>query len=156
MGLCHYGNLKNTVETTIWLLGLDMSWLIRLGLSNQLPSSVCCKSHDHFGCWCPALWITTPLCRGAIDIFYTWQESRFVWKLFVFDRNIWYHKTFNFVHTGHCWRAKNKFISDILLWIHMHEHISIDWPAKPCIHQFCPDTLCCLGDLPRAMADRNR
>ena len=33
-------------------------------------------------------------------------------------------------HTRHCWRRKDEFISDILLWTPTYGCASVDWPAK--------------------------
>ena len=64
------------------------------------------------------------------------------------------HTNYQVRHGGRCWRSKDEFISDILLWTPTYGHTGIDWPAETCIHQFCVDTRCYLEDLLRAMADR--
>ena len=43
-------------------------------------------------------------------------------------------------HAGHCLGTKDKFVSDILLWIPTREHTSVGRPAKTYIHQDCIDT----------------
>ena len=58
-------------------------------------------------------------------------------------------------HAGHCWRSRDKLISDVLLWTHTHGHTSVGRPAKTYIHQLCADTGCHLEDLPREMANRD-
>ena len=58
-------------------------------------------------------------------------------------------------HTGHCWRSKNKFISNVLQWTPTHGHTSVGWPIKTYIHQLCADTGCCLQDLTRMMVERD-
>ena len=54
-------------------------------------------------------------------------------------------------HFGHCWRRKNKLISDVLRWTPTHGHTSVSQPAKTYIHQLCADIGCCLEDLPRVI-----
>ena len=58
-------------------------------------------------------------------------------------------------HTGHCWERKDELKSDVLLWTSTQGHTSVDLPAKTDIHQFCADTGYILGDLLRAMDDRD-
>ena len=50
---------------------------------------------------------------------------------------------------------KDKFISDILLWISTHGHANVDQSAKIYIYQLCADTGCSLEALPRAIDDRD-
>ena len=57
-------------------------------------------------------------------------------------------------YVEHCWRSKDKFISDILQWTHTHGHGSVGQPARTYLHQFCVDTGCNL-ELPGAMDDRD-
>ena len=59
-------------------------------------------------------------------------------------------------HPGHCWRSKDEFISDVLLWIPSHGRAKVGWPARTYIQQLWADTRCSLEDLPRAMDDRDR
>ena len=47
--------------------------------------------------------------------------------------------------------TKDKFISNLLLWMPTHEHTSIDQPAKTYIHQIYTDDGCHLEDLPSAV-----
>ena len=54
---------------------------------------------------------------------------------------------------GGNWRSKHKLVSNICQWTPMHGHTSVDWPLK---HQLCGDTGCCLENLPRVMANRDR
>ena len=58
-------------------------------------------------------------------------------------------------HAGHCWRSKDKLISDVLLWKAAHGHVSVGRPANTYIDQLCIDTGCCVEDLPRTMSDRD-
>ena len=56
-------------------------------------------------------------------------------------------------HAGHCWRSKAELISNGILWTPTHEHTG--QPTKTYIHQLWGDTGYRLGDLPRAMTDRD-
>ena len=58
-------------------------------------------------------------------------------------------------HAEHCWKSKDKLISNVLLWTPTDEHTSVDQPAKTYIHQFCMDTGCHLEDLLRVMTNRD-
>ena len=57
---------------------------------------------------------------------------------------------------GHCWRSKDKLISDILLWIPSHGQAKAGRSARSYIQQLCADTGYSLEELPRAMDDRDR
>ena len=57
-------------------------------------------------------------------------------------------------HAGHCWRCRDKLISDILLWTPSHVWAKAGWPARTYIQQLCADTVCSLEDLLGAMDDR--
>ena len=56
---------------------------------------------------------------------------------------------------GHCWRSRDKLISDIFLWTSSHGRAKAGWPARTYIQQLCADTGCSLEDLPGAMDDRD-
>ena len=58
-------------------------------------------------------------------------------------------------HAGHCWRSKDKFLNDILLWTPTYGFARFGQPAKTYIHQLCANTGCCLEDLPDMMDDRD-
>ena len=57
-------------------------------------------------------------------------------------------------HAGHCWRSRDKLISDILLWMPSHGCAKAGWPAQTYIQQLCEDTGCSPGHLPEAINDR--
>ena len=57
-------------------------------------------------------------------------------------------------HAGHCWRSRDEFIRDILLWTPTHSRAKEGRPARTYIQQLCEDTGCCPEDLPEAMNDR--
>ena len=58
-------------------------------------------------------------------------------------------------HAGHCWRSRDKLISDILLWTPSHGQAKARWPARAYIQQLCADTGYRLEDLSGAMDDRD-
>ena len=58
-------------------------------------------------------------------------------------------------HAGHCWRSKDKQISDILLWTPSHGREKAGRPAGNYVQHLCADTGYRLEDLPGAINDRN-
>ena len=59
-------------------------------------------------------------------------------------------------HVGHCWRSRDKFISDALLWTPTYGQAKAGWPARTYIQQLFEDTGCSPEDLPEAMNDREK
>ena len=59
-------------------------------------------------------------------------------------------------HAGHCWRSRDKLISDVLLWTPRYGRAKAGRPARTYIQQLCEDTGCCPEDLPEAMNDREK
>ena len=57
-------------------------------------------------------------------------------------------------YAGHCWRSKDKLISDILLWTPSHGRAKVGQPARTYIQQLCPNTGCSLENLPGAMGNQ--
>ena len=57
-------------------------------------------------------------------------------------------------HAGHCWRRRNKLISDVLQWTPSRGRATAGRPARTCIQQLCTDTECSLEDQSEAMDDR--
>ena len=49
-------------------------------------------------------------------------------------------------HAGHCWRGKDEFIRDILLWTPSHGRAKVRRPARTYIQQLCADTGYSLDD----------
>ena len=58
-------------------------------------------------------------------------------------------------HAGHCWRNKDKLISDIISWTPVHGCTSVGQPARTYLYQLCMDTGCNPEDLPEAVDDRD-
>ena len=56
-------------------------------------------------------------------------------------------------HAGHCWRSRDEFISDVLLWSPSHEEAKAGRPTRTYIQQLCADTGWSLEDLPEEMDD---
>ena len=56
-------------------------------------------------------------------------------------------------HTGHCWRSRDEFISDVLLWTPSYSRAKAGRPAQTYIRQLCEDTGCSPEDLPEVMND---
>ena len=59
-------------------------------------------------------------------------------------------------HAGHCWRSKDKLISDVLLWTPTYGRAKAGRPARTYIQQRCKDMGCSHEDLPEAMNDREK
>ena len=59
-------------------------------------------------------------------------------------------------HVGHCWRSKDKLISDVLLWTPTYGQAKAGRSAWTYIQQLCEDTGCSPEDLPVAMNDREK
>ena len=59
-------------------------------------------------------------------------------------------------HAGHCWRSRDEFISDVLLWTPTYGRAKAGRPARTYIQQLCEDTGCSPEDLPEAMNDREK
>ena len=57
-------------------------------------------------------------------------------------------------HAGHCWRSRDKLISDVLLWTPSHRRAKARQPARTYIQQLCANIGCSLEDLPETMDDR--
>ena len=57
-------------------------------------------------------------------------------------------------HAGHCWRNRDEFISEELLWTPTYGPAKAGRPARTYIQQPCEDTGCNPEDLPEAMNDR--
>ena len=58
-------------------------------------------------------------------------------------------------HPGHCWRSKDVFITNVLLWIPSHERTSVGRSTRIYLQQFYANTGCSLENLPGAMDDRD-
>ena len=59
-------------------------------------------------------------------------------------------------HAGHCWRSKDKLISDVLLWTPTYGQAKAGRPAQTYIQQLCEDMGCSPEDLPKVMNDREK
>ena len=57
-------------------------------------------------------------------------------------------------HVGHCWRSKDKLISNVLLWTPSQGCTSVGRPDRTYLQQLCTDTGCSLEDQPEAIEDR--
>ena len=59
-------------------------------------------------------------------------------------------------HAGHCWRSRDKRISDELLWTPTYGRTKVGRPARTYIQQLCDDTGYNPEDLSEAMNDREK
>ena len=58
-------------------------------------------------------------------------------------------------HVGHCWRSKDKLISNVLLWNTSHRHANVSRQTRTYLQQLCMDTGCRLEDWLEGMDDRD-
>ena len=56
-------------------------------------------------------------------------------------------------HAGHCWRSRDKLISDLLLWTPTYDREKAGRPAQTYIQQLREDTGCSSENLPEVMND---
>ena len=59
-------------------------------------------------------------------------------------------------NAGHCWRSRDKLISDVLLWNPTYGRAKAGWPARTYIQHLCEDTGCNSEDLQEVMNDREK
>ena len=59
-------------------------------------------------------------------------------------------------HAGHCWRSRDKLISDVLLWTPTYDRAKAGRPARTYIQPLCEDMGCSPEDLPGEMNDREK
>ena len=59
-------------------------------------------------------------------------------------------------HAGHCWRSRDEFISDVLLWTPTYGRAKAERPARTYIQQLCEYTECSPEDQPEAMNHREK
>ena len=59
-------------------------------------------------------------------------------------------------HAGHCWRSREKLISDLLLWTPTYDRVKAGRPARIYIQQLCENTGCSPEDLPGAVNNREK
>ena len=55
---------------------------------------------------------------------------------------------------GHCYRSKDEVVNDLILWTPKHGNAKVGRPSKTYTKQLTEDADYQLGDLPRAMEDR--
>ena len=59
-------------------------------------------------------------------------------------------------HAGHCWRSRDKLLSDIHLWTPKYGRAKAGQPAWTYIQQLFEDTGCSPEDLPEVLNDREK
>ena len=59
-------------------------------------------------------------------------------------------------HAGHCWRSRDKLISDVLLWTPTYGQVKAGRPARTYIQQLCEDMGWSPEDLPEVMNNREK
>ena len=58
------------------------------------------------------------------------------------------------IHAGHCWRCRDQFIRNVLMWTPSRGRAKAGRPGRSYIQQLCIDTGCSPEDLLLAMNDR--
>ena len=58
-------------------------------------------------------------------------------------------------HAGHCWRSRERLISNLLLWTPSHDRAKAGRLARTYIQRLCKNTGNSPEDLPKAMNDRD-
>ena len=97
----------------------------------------------------------SPVC--CIPLSYSLQFHlflRFIYSIFL--SFISFYRVRQTRHAGHCWRSRDKLISDVLLWTPTYGPAKAGRPAWTYIQQLCEDTGCSPEDLPEAMNDREK
>ena len=112
-----------------------------------------------YGC---TTWTLTKRLEKKLDSNYT----RMLWA--ILNKSWWQHPTRHLPpitktiqvrwtrHAGHCWRSRDKLISDVLLWTPTYGQAKAGRPARTCIQQLYEDMGCSFEDLPEAMNDREK
>ena len=59
-------------------------------------------------------------------------------------------------HAGHCWRSRDEFIIDVLLWTSTYGRAKAGRPARTYIQQLCEDAGCSPENLPDAMKEMEK
>ena len=60
------------------------------------------------------------------------------------------------IHAEYCWRSRDEFISDVLLWTPSYGRAKAGRPARTYIQQLCEDMGCRPEDLPEAINIRKK
>ena len=114
-----------------------------------------------YGC---TAWTLTKCMEKKLDGNYTrmlWAVLNKSWRQHPTKQQLYDHlppimKTIQVKCAGHCWRSRDKLISDILLWTPSHGWAKAGWPAGTFLQKLCANTGCSLEYLPGAMEDRER
>ena len=94
----------------------------------------------------------------------TWNHLNKSWRPHPTKHQLYGHlppipKTINVrrtKHAGHCWRSRDKLISDVFLWTPSCGRANAGWPARTYIQQLCEDMGCSPEDLSEAMNNREK
>ena len=109
------------------------------------------------------LWIQTNCTQLNIAHILTMQRGWVNTKMYIYISNIqsvsedsgcrlFLYK----IYEEHCWRSRDKLISDVLQWTPTYGQAKAGRPAWTYIQQLCEDTECSPEDLPEAMNDREK
>ena len=105
-----------------------------------------------YGC---TTWTLSKRMEKKLDGNYTrmlWAILTKFWKQYPRNQQLYSHlppisKTIKIRrtrHAGHCWKSRDEFISDVLLWTPSHGRAKAGRPTRTYIQQLCADTGCSL------------
>ena len=114
-----------------------------------------------YGC---TTWMLTKWLEKKLDSNYTrmlWAILNKSWRQHLTKHQLYGHlppimktiQVWRTRHARHCWRSKDKLISDVLLWTPTYGWAKAGQPARTYIQQLCEDMGCRPEDLPEAMND---
>ena len=83
----------------------------------------------------------------------SWRQHPIKHHLPPITKNIQVRRT---RHAGHCWRSRDEFIRDVLLWTPTYCRAKAGRPARTYIQQLYEETGCSPEDLSEVMNDREK
>ena len=112
-----------------------------------------------YGC---TTWTLTKRMEKKLDGNYTRMLRAILnksWKQHFTKQQLYGHlppitKAIKIRYAGHCWKSRDKLISDVILWTPSHGRAKVGRPARTDIQHLCVDTGCSPVDLPEVMDDK--
>ena len=157
-------NWYNILLSRMWILDkarfIFLSWLlIALNWYNIFHTSmwILDKTRLIFKLLLIIHWIDTITCSAVCEYCIKPGSFSYLFYSLHLTCSFFFYKTIKIRwtrHAGHCWRSRDKLISDVLLWTPSHGWAKAEQPARTFIQQFCANMGCSSEDLPEAMDDR--
>ena len=156
----------NTRIAKVWIAIEKLSVIWRSDLTNKIKHSffqTTVMSILIYGC---TTWMLTKCMEKKLDCNYTrmlWAILNKSWRQHPTKQWLYDHlppimktiKVRQMWHAGHCWRNKDKLISNILRWTPLHGWAKARQPARTYIQQLYANAGCSLEELLGAMDDRD-